>query len=78
MQVVQRFLLAGFALFAAITVVLQMRYGSLCGHSGYTEKQDDPKAKSCRKQAAFTAITAAVLLVACMAAGALTRWQSGM
>ena len=73
MQTVQRLLLLLFAAFAALTVLQQIRYGMICGRSEQENRQDDPKAKSCRTQAALYAVLAAVCLVANIIVGALTR-----
>ncbi len=72
MQNVQRFLLALFMLFAALTAFLQLRYGMLCGRAQTENKQDDPKIKTCQRYATFCAIVAAISLIACGVLGAVT------
>ena len=47
---IQRLLLVLFVAFAALTAFQQLRYGMICGRSEQTNRQDDPKAKSCRAQ----------------------------
>jgi len=71
MRDLQRVLLLVFLVFALATVVLQFKYGMICGRSDYPEKQDDPKAKSCRKKAGFTAGLAAASLAVCLALGVM-------
>ncbi|MDY3618208.1 hypothetical protein [Agathobaculum sp.] len=67
----QGLLLAGFLLCAAFTALQQVQYGMICGRS--EQRQDDPKAKACRKRAAVSAILGAALLVANIVIGMLTR-----
>ncbi len=69
MRAAQRILLAAFAVFAAATAFLQFRYGMICGRTDYTTKQDDPKARNCRRQAGITASIALVCLVICILLG---------
>ena len=70
MQTVQRLLLL---LFAALTVLQQIRYGMSCGRSEQDNKQDDPKAKACRQQSTIYAIAAAVSLIVNIIIGALSK-----
>ena len=70
---IQRLLLVLFVAFAALTAFQQLRYGMICGRSEQANRQDDPKAKSCRTQSALYAVLAAVCLVANIIVGALTR-----
>ena len=70
---IQRLLLLLFAAFAALNVIQQIRYGRICGRSEYENKQDDPKAKSCRQQATIYAVAAAVCLVVNIVIGALNK-----
>ncbi len=73
MRMAQRILLAAFAVSSLATVVLQIRYGMICGRTEYTEKQDDPRAKSCHRKAGAMAGIAAVCLAVCMVLGVLAR-----
>lgn len=68
---VQRILLIMFAAFAALTVFQQMRYGMICGRTEEENKQEDPKAKSCRQKAVMYAVMAAVCLTVNIIIGAL-------
>lgn len=73
MQTVQRALLLAFAVLAALTVLQQLRYGMICGRAEGADKQDDPKARACRRSAALCAVGAAVCLAVNIALGALSR-----
>ncbi len=73
MRMAQRILLAAFAVSALATIVLQIRYGMICGRTEYTEKQDDPLAQSCRRKAGAMAGIAAVCLAVCMVLGILAK-----
>ena len=70
---IQRLLLLLFAAFAALTVLQQLRYGMICGRTEQENKQDDPKAKSCRQQAAIYAVCAAAALVVNIIIGAMNK-----
>ncbi len=73
---VQRVLLLVFGILAALTALLQVRYGMLCGKSGQEDPQQDPKTLACRKQAAAAAVGAAVSLALCIAVGAIVRFAA--
>lgn len=72
MQTVQRMLLIMFAAFAALTIFQQFRYGMACGRTEQSDRQDDPKAKDCRKRAVVYAVAAGVCLLLNIAVGAVS------
>ncbi|MDO5142473.1 MAG: hypothetical protein Q4D31_05580 [Eubacteriales bacterium] len=69
----QRLLLIAFAAFAALTVLEQVRYGMICGRVEGEDKQDDPKARACRRQATVCAVLAGVSLVLNIVLGAIGK-----
>ncbi|MDO4270865.1 MAG: hypothetical protein Q4C72_08095 [Eubacteriales bacterium] len=73
MAALQKLLLGGFALFAALTIFQQVRYGMICGRAEGEDRQEDPKAKACQKRAVLSAAAGAVCLALCILIGALTR-----
>ena len=73
MAVVQRALLAMFAVFAALTIFQQVRYGMICGRAEGEDKQADPKAVACRGLGVFYAIAAGLCLVVNIILGAIGK-----
>ena len=73
MAAVQRALLVMFAVFAALTVFQQVRYGMICGRAEGEDKQDDPKAAACRRTGRFYAIAAGLCLAVNIVVGAIGR-----
>ncbi len=73
MAVVQRALLAMFAVFAALTIFQQVRYGMICGRAEGEDKQADPKAVACRRLGMFYAIAAGLCLVVNIILGAIGK-----
>ena len=63
MESVQRALLLMFVCFAGLTAFQQLRYGMICGRTEQENKQEDPKAIACRRQAVVYAALAALSLV---------------
>lgn len=73
MATVQRVLLAMFAVFAALTIFQQVRYGMICGRAEGEDKQADPKAVACRRLGVFYAIAAGLCLVVNIILGAIGK-----
>lgn len=73
MATVQRALLAMFAVFAALTIFQQVRYGMICGRAEGEDKQADPKAVACRRLGMFYAIAAGLCLVVNIILGAIGK-----
>lgn len=73
MAAVQRGLLVAFALFAALTVFQQVRYGMICGRAEGEDKQADPKAVACRRTGVLYAVAAGICLAANIALGAIGK-----
>ena len=73
MAVVQRALLAMFAVFAALTIFQQVRYGMICGRAEGEDKQADPKAAACRRTGVVFAIAAGLWLVVNIVLGAIGK-----
>lgn len=73
MKALQLIFLAGFALFAFITLLLQLWYGHITGKSDYQDRQQDPRAKACARYSMVCAMIAAICLIVCMVLGALAR-----
>ena len=73
MATVQRALLIVFAVFAALTVFQQVRYGMICGRAEQEDKQVDPKAVDCRQRGVVYAVAAGICLAANIVLGAISR-----
>ena len=73
METVQRVLLILFAVFAALTIFQQLRYGMICGRVEGEDKQSDPKATACRQRGAVYAVAAGLCLVLNIALGAIGK-----
>lgn len=73
MATVQRVLLVMFAVFAALTIFQQVRYGMICGRAEGEDKQADPKAVACRRLGMFYAIAAGLCLVVNIILGAIGK-----
>nr|WP_302650355.1 hypothetical protein [uncultured Agathobaculum sp.] len=73
MATVQRALLILFAVFAALTIFQQLRYGMICGRVEGEDKQSDPKATACRQRGVVYAVAAGLCLVVNIALGAISR-----
>ena len=73
MAAVQRVLLVMSAVFAALTVFQQVRYGMICGRVEGEDKQSDPKAAACRRTGVLYAVAAGVCLVVNIVLGAISK-----
>lgn len=72
MKLILAILFAAFAVCAALTIFLQIKYGHLTGPDSETAKLGtaSPAAIKCRRQAVVCAILAAIFLIAACAVGA--------
>ncbi len=75
MKLILALLFAAFAVSAALTFLLQIKYGRLTGSEREAPDHGttSPAAKKCRRQAIFCAVFAGIFLIAACAVGASIR-----
>ncbi len=75
MKLILAILFAAFAVSAAITLFLQIKYGHLTGPNSESAAlgKDSPMAKKCHRQAMISATLAGIFLVSACIVGASIR-----